>query len=92
MDPLAEGTFPQPCPELAFTQHSCRIRCVDASSMSLSCRALPMGKVPQPTFWLWGVFVAWFLVPHLHFLQSWSSTHHPGWKLHLSPVPLSTLN
>lgn len=55
MDPLAKGTFPQeslPGPELAFTQHNCRIRCVDASSMSLSCRALPMGNIPLLTFWL----------------------------------------
>lgn len=70
MEPLAKGTFPRrslPCPELAFIQHNCRIRCVDASRMSLPCRALLMGKIPPLAFWLWGLFVAWFLVPHLHF-------------------------
>lgn len=55
-DALGKGTFPQeslPCPGLAFAQHNCRIRCVDASSMSLPCRALPMGKILLLPFWLW---------------------------------------
>lgn len=98
MEPLAKGTFPRrslPCPELAFIQHNCRIRCVDASRMSLPCRALLMGKIPPPRILAVGFVCSLVSCAPSPFpidrAQSWSSTHHPGWKICLSPVPLPTL-
>lgn len=55
MEPLAKGTFPWgslPHPELAFTQHNCKIRCLDASRMSMSHIPLQMRKIPLLTFWM----------------------------------------
>ena len=55
MEPLAKATFPWgslPCPELAFTQHNCKIRCLDASRVSMSRIPLPMGKIPLLAFWM----------------------------------------
>lgn len=70
MEPLAKGTFPWgslPHPEPAFTQHNCKIRCLDASRMSMSQIPLLMGKIPLLAFWMWDLFVATSLMPHLHF-------------------------
>jgi len=55
MEPLVKDTFlwgSLPRPELPFTQHNCKIRCSDASSMSTSRIPLPVGKIPLLAFWV----------------------------------------